>query len=233
MFTWPFVSFTIYRFKEHFRVSKGIFVYILNEIKDFLPRPVRDTSVRVDLGLCATLRFLAHGSYQSSVASDMMMPMDRTTFCKMLTPYLEAMQDALCNEWISIQLSEAEKQASIQHFQETAGFPGVIGCIDGTHVYIISPGIRRNEAVYINRRGRHSINVMVICDYKLRIRCIDARYAGSNHDSFVFKNSESFMFYKSNERANEWLLGKIRLLYEKQNIQICISLYYFYQRDLQ
>ncbi|CAH3044736.1 unnamed protein product, partial [Porites lobata] len=35
-------------------------------------------------------------------------------------------------------------------------FPGVVGCIDGTHVRIQAPN--KNENDYVNRKGFHSIN---------------------------------------------------------------------------
>ena len=40
-----------------------------------------------------------------------------------------------------------------------AGFPNVIGCIDGTQVKIQAPS--ENEEEFLNRKGFHSINVQV------------------------------------------------------------------------
>lgn len=37
--------------------------------------------------------------------------------------------------------------------------PGVIGCIDGTHIKITAPS--NQEWAYVNRKGVHSINVQV------------------------------------------------------------------------
>ena len=47
-----------------------------------------------------------------------------------------------------------------QKFYEIAQFPGVVGCIDGTHITIENPG-GPNAEVYRNRKGRFSINVQV------------------------------------------------------------------------
>ena len=49
-------------------------------------------------------------------------------------------------------------------FYEHAGFPCVIGCVDGSHVRIIAP--MESEPNYVNREGFHSINVQGICDLK-------------------------------------------------------------------
>ena len=45
-------------------------------------------------------------------------------------------------------------------FAGIAGFPRVIGAIDGTHVPIKAPTGDR-EPVYCNRKGYHSINAQV------------------------------------------------------------------------
>ncbi len=40
-----------------------------------------------------------------------------------------------------------------------AGFPNVLGCIDGTQIKIQAP--HENEAEFVCRKGYHSINVQV------------------------------------------------------------------------
>lgn len=47
----------------------------------------------------------------------------------------------------------------IRGFEETSGFPRVIGAIDGTHICINAP--KENPADYINRKGFHSIQLQV------------------------------------------------------------------------
>ena len=51
-----------------------------------------------------------------------------------------------------------------------AGFPNVIGCVDCTHVKIISPAI--NEHGYINRKGFCSHNNVcgLICSSHVNVR---------------------------------------------------------------
>ena len=50
--------------------------------------------------------------------------------------------------------------ASAQSFNQLADFPGVLGCIDGTHIRVLAPP--DEEWAYVNRKGQHSINVQVI-----------------------------------------------------------------------
>ena len=42
-------------------------------------------------------------------------------------------------------------------FYIRGGFPGVVGCVDGTHVRLQAP--TQNENNYVNRKGFHFINV--------------------------------------------------------------------------
>ena len=51
-------------------------------------------------------------------------------------------------------------------FFTKGGFPGVIGCVDGTCIKIQAPDENENDVV--NRKGFHSINVQAICNHKGR-----------------------------------------------------------------
>jgi hypothetical protein len=42
--------------------------------------------------------------------------------------------------------------------------PGVIGCVDGTHVRITAPNV--DEPSFVNRKGFHSLNVQATCDHE-------------------------------------------------------------------
>ncbi|XP_041961798.1 putative nuclease HARBI1 [Alosa sapidissima] len=70
-------------------------------------------------------------------------------------------------------------------FHQLAGFPNIIGCIDGTQVPIKAPSI--NEADYVNRKGFHSINVQMICDASYLITNVEAKWPGSVHDARMYR----------------------------------------------
>lgn len=53
----------------------------------------------------------------------------------------------------------------ISRFYENHRFPGVIGCIDCTHIAIFPPQVHdavNLEHLYVNRKGYHSINVQLV-----------------------------------------------------------------------
>jgi hypothetical protein len=49
-------------------------------------------------------------------------------------------------------------------FDESGGFPGVIGCVNGTHVRITAPNV--DEPSFVNRKGYHSLNVQATSDHE-------------------------------------------------------------------
>ena len=69
-----------------------------------------------------------------------------------------------------------------------AGFPQLVGIVDATHVCIHGCKLD-NERVYINRKGRHSLNVQVVCGAHYKITNVSARWPGSTHDSGILENS--------------------------------------------
>ena len=66
---------------------------------------------------------------------------------------------------IKFPVTDIDRRRAMKAFYAVRGFPSVIGCIDGTHVNIISPG-QPDEAAFVNRKHQHSINVQATCDHK-------------------------------------------------------------------
>ena len=68
-----------------------------------------------------------------------------------------------------------------------AGFPQVVGAIDGCHVAILAPN--ENPEDYVNRKGFYSIILQGLVDSKYLFRDVYVGWPGKVHDSRVFKNS--------------------------------------------
>ncbi|CAG2192390.1 HARBI1 [Mytilus edulis] len=104
------------------------------------------------------LRFYGSGS-QLQVVGDTM-GYDKSTVSRVVRDVTDALVDRK-DQYIKWP-TESQNNINKRAFYEKAGFPNVIGCIDGTHVHIQAP--TEDEPAYVNRKGFHSINVQVICD---------------------------------------------------------------------
>ncbi|XP_055714296.1 uncharacterized protein LOC129808542 [Phlebotomus papatasi] len=180
------------RFVKLYRLNKSLVRELIMELIPFMKAPSRASSldpktrdVRKDKKLLifpqifAVLRFFASGSYQLDIACNKFTPMSQSSFSRSLHEVLNAMEaSGLAKEIIKFPRSIEELNEARRDFFQEYGFPGVVGCIDCTHVAIIAPtdSATHPEHVYINRKLYHSVNVQLICDVKLRIINVNARY---------------------------------------------------------
>ncbi|XP_065080395.1 putative nuclease HARBI1 [Ochlerotatus camptorhynchus] len=198
-------------FVRYFRVSKDLFCHLLNIIEVQLGATIGSTTVLPVIKLAATIRFLAEGSYQKGVRNDLFVGIAQPTISKALTQVIGIMETYVCPDAIKFPTEEAEKNAIKLGFYQKSGFPGVIGCVDGTHIKIFPPP-SDIQHLYYNRKGYHSLNALIVCDHQLMIRYVDANYPGSSHDSFIWNASPLNEHLKTNYQRmerNTWLLGRI------------------------
>ncbi|KAH8349338.1 hypothetical protein KR084_009548, partial [Drosophila pseudotakahashii] len=197
--------FVTFRFRYNFRLDKHTFIMVFHLIEEHIPK----SSIPALFQLATVLRFLAVGSFQRVIGKDSDLALSRTTVCKILWDVLPLMERILCPKFIKFDQTNEAIIKSKTHFYNKYGIPGVIGCIDGTHIKkIIKPN--EGESHYLNRKGYFSINATIICDYNLRILFVDAVMPGATHDSFAWNMSLAREFlqqkYDSGVRGS-WLLG--------------------------
>jgi hypothetical protein len=84
------------------------------------------------------------------------------------------------------ELSEFELLS--QGFYAFSELNGTLKAVDGTHILIDAPTISSER--YINRKGTHSVNYLMGCDYKGRIRYVFGPGYGSSHDAFLYSLSK-------------------------------------------
>ena len=93
----------------------------------------------------------------------------------------------------------------MREFYEIAGFPKVIGAIDGTLIPIRAP--HENEHLYVCHKGYHAINVRAVCDANMAFTNIVAKWQGAAHDSAIFNSSLLQIHLESGGGRDGWLLG--------------------------
>ncbi|KAL6473467.1 hypothetical protein MHYP_G00170280 [Metynnis hypsauchen] len=101
---------------------------------------------------------------------------------------------------------DAADQANIKaQCAAIAGFPNVIGAIGCTHTAIKAPS--EEEFADVNRKHFHSINVQIICDAKMCLTNVAARWPGSTQDSYILTNSMVGIRLQAGRVRDGWLLG--------------------------
>ncbi|XP_036345203.1 putative nuclease HARBI1 isoform X2 [Rhagoletis pomonella] len=185
-------------------VNKDAFIMLLNVVDPH----IKGTSIPTQLQLAATLRFLAEGGFQKAVGKDSYIAMGRSTVAKVTKRLLKILERYFCPHWIKLNMTENELAKSKQHFQQKFVIPDVIGCIDGTHIQITKP--HKDHSLFYNRKGYFSINAMIICDYNMVIKAVDARRPGSSHDALIWSVSRAQDYFQrryENGDRGSWLLG--------------------------
>ncbi|XP_044201113.1 putative nuclease HARBI1 [Thunnus albacares] len=143
--------------------------------------------------LCVALCFFANGSFLYNVGDAE--HLSKATVCRAVREVCLALKRLL--PIFVVFPGHKPVRAIKEDFHRIAGFPSVIGCIDGTHIPIMAPS--HNVVNYVNRKSIHSINVQIICDAAYIISNVEAKWPGSVHDSQPKQSKEMCPLYITGE----------------------------------
>lgn len=102
--------------------------------------------------------------------------------------------------------SEAVKISEL--FETKIKIPGVIGCIDGTHIAIKAPRVHKEG--YFNRKRYYSIALQGIVNYDKKFISVYCGEPGSLHDSRVLRKSK--IYRKAQEDPSVYFFNNTFLL---------------------
>ncbi|KAK3929359.1 Protein ANTAGONIST OF LIKE HETEROCHROMATIN PROTEIN 1 [Frankliniella fusca] len=173
-------------FKEHFRMNRILFERLLVILGNHMVRvgTVQRLRKALDLALMMSLWILATQDTFRSVA----VKFNESSPSSVHSQYKRIIKALRQVAPLFIQWPNQFERDNIKaDFERRYSYPGVVGCIDGTHIYITAPTIQSQR--YINRFKKYSILLQAVCDNEGVFRDIFVGQPGSIHDSRMYKRS--------------------------------------------
>lgn len=216
------------QFIDLFRLNKEMVYFLIAELTPYMPHSANYNAVDPTIRIFVALVFFGTGTYQRVIGQSFQLSVSQQTASRAINEVCSLIIEHLGNRFIKFPQNAEEKIRIKEDFMQKTQFPGVIGAIDCTHIAIIKPNVEEHN--YLNRKGFHSKNVQLvctefylscnnvqyvlilfqICDSNLTILNINARYPGSCHDAYIWRNSyiceELHHCFETGDR-NSWLLG--------------------------
>ncbi|KAJ8915416.1 hypothetical protein NQ315_008306, partial [Exocentrus adspersus] len=133
------------------------------------------------------LHFFACGSYQHSVSQNKYLGVSQPSVSRCVETITAALNHPnIMNRHIQFPNDMNQLNSLRLRFHRKYGMPGIIGCLDCTHIAIVPPN--SNDPAH-PEKSYHSINVQLVCDENMKILHVNARFPGSIHDSHIWSNS--------------------------------------------
>ncbi|XP_061188005.1 putative nuclease HARBI1 [Saccostrea echinata] len=174
-----------YELIERYRFPSNVILTLVDAVKkDIEPKTCRSYAIPAHIQVLTCLRFLAKGDYLSETTD--IHGISKASGCLIIHRVI----NAICKNLNNIQFpSRKEQLTNIKAaFYKIAGFPNVVGAIDGTQIPI--QGMTTDdEHLYVCRKGFHSINVQAVVDADLRFTNAVCKFPGSTHDAYILQNS--------------------------------------------
>ena len=180
---------------ERFRFRRGDIARITDLLREDLQFAyMRKGALEPELQVLVALRFYATGSFQIVVGDTV--NVNKSTVSRTL----HRVSAALCaraREHIRLpdqRGADAQKRLFVRMGLDP-GLANVLGCVDGTQIRIQGPV--DNEHEYVNRRGKHSINVQIVSDAECRIINCVVKNPGSVHDARMVRESSLWRVFEN------------------------------------
>ncbi|XP_039762307.1 putative nuclease HARBI1 [Pararge aegeria] len=192
-------------FVRRYRLTKEDAQQLCNEIRPLFKTTRRSTDLSVEIKVLTALAFYATGVDQRPLGNQEGHSMAQQTVSSVIAQVTACLNTAqFVQKYIHFPNNDEERDRIKAEFYDKFKIPGVLGCIDCTHVAIVRPA--RNEEFYHHCK-QHSLNVQLICDANMGITSVDANYGGATHDAFIWMNHPLRQHLEDLNSENTWLLG--------------------------
>ncbi|KAL0153038.1 hypothetical protein M9458_051637 [Cirrhinus mrigala] len=197
----PLEQYTSEELYARFRFGRDDIKYIADLVRPALQHQTqRSHALSVEEQCLIALRFYACGTFYQVIGDNMGV---RKTTVSNVVKAMSVALGSLINQFVYFPKDDQTAQTKHKFFQ-MGNMPSTIGAIDCTHVHIQAPYEREWE--YVNRKGRHSINIQLVGNADLIITNCVVKWPGSVHDARILRESALYRALQSH-RPNGIILG--------------------------
>lgn len=132
---------------------------ILEEIDPKLPPGKRSTHLPTPTKLARFLAFVATGI--SGKNKEYSKFMSKSQVSRTISEINDTFVEHLSAKWLTLDQDEESELLTKQGFENALGIPGIVGCIDNTHIRIKKPE-KGKINLYSNQEGVASLNVLMV-----------------------------------------------------------------------
>ncbi|XP_029438231.1 putative nuclease HARBI1 [Rhinatrema bivittatum] len=177
--------------------------YLVDLLGSSLSRPTqRSRAISPETQILAALGFYTSGSFQTRMGDAI--GISQASMSRCVTNVTEALVER-APHFIHFPVEKGAVQRLKDEFYRLAGVPRVLGVLDCTHVAIKAPNAE--DLSYVNCKGVHSLNCMMVCDARGLLLNVETRWPGSLQDSVVLQQSVLNMQFESEMHKDGWLLA--------------------------
>ncbi|XP_023932344.1 putative nuclease HARBI1 [Lingula anatina] len=201
----PLDSLTDEEVVSRYRLNRRGIQKLVQLIGGGLERPTKRSKALTPLQQVLTaLRFFATGTFQSAIGD--LHGISQPAASRAISAVAAAIAASDDPELaVSFPHDPVDVRRTQQELFRVAGFPRVLGCLDGTMVPILAP--HDDEYLYVCRKGYHAINVQAVCDARLLFTNVVCQFPGSTHDSFIWRQSGLGTAFESGDMPSGFILG--------------------------
>nr|XP_033783868.1 putative nuclease HARBI1 [Geotrypetes seraphini]XP_033783869.1 putative nuclease HARBI1 [Geotrypetes seraphini] len=177
--------------------------YLVDLLGNNLTRPTqRSRAISPETQILAALGFYTSGSFQTRMGDAI--GISQASMSRCVSNVTDALVER-ASQFIHFPMEKRARQQLKDEFYGLAGLPGVLGVLDCTHVAIKAPNAE--DLSYVNCKGVHSLNCMMVCDARGLLLNVETQWPGSLQDNVLLQQSVLNTQFESEMHKDGWLLA--------------------------
>lgn len=178
--------------------------YLVDLLGDRLFRPtLRARAISPETQILAALGFYTSGAFQTRVGDAI--GISQASMSRCVASVTEALVER-ASQFIHFPEDDTGIYNLKDDFYSVAGMPGVLGVVGCIHVAIKAPNA--DDVSYLNRKGLHSLNCLMVCNAKGVLMSAETHWPGSLPNCTVLQQAALKNQFETELHKDGWLLGK-------------------------